>query len=104
MLDRCSKTSNTNGSRCARCGAIPTEIHEAGPLFGKHPHCPACCPVCSPVPRRETTQPKPAAATSSRWDTPSAPRPRDPFYFDESRRDDFDYFAKGGATRLRRGR
>lgn len=100
-MKACMESSNST-TPCTSCGARPAALHR--PIFKRGNFCPACCPVCSLAPRRETTQPKPAAATSSRWDTPSAPRARDPWYFDERRQDDFDYFAKGGATRLRRGR
>ncbi len=118
MLDACSKTPNARSVRCTHCGALPAEIHEAGPLFNKRPYCAQCCPVCAPA------QAKPKASVGEFasallakvglarpkikppiWDTPSAPRPRDPFYFDERRIDrGVDYLQPGGATRLRRGR
>jgi len=92
-MKACMQSSNST-TPCTTCGQRPGELHR--PIFKRGAFCPGCCPVCAPAQQREKAQPKLA---------PSAPRPRDPFYFDERRLDrGVDYLQPGGATRLRRGR
>lgn len=115
-MKACMQSSNST-TPCTNCGQRPGELHR--PIFKRGAFCPGCCPVCSPAQTNQQPEsvgglaasllgkigfaPKPKSKPL--WDTPSAPRPRDPFYFDDRRQGaGIDYLQPGGATRLRRGR
>jgi hypothetical protein len=55
MFDKCVRSTNTGSGRCSVCGALPAEVHKAGPLLGKRLYCPSCCVACArkPAPQVE---------------------------------------------------
>jgi hypothetical protein len=87
MFGKCVRSTNTGGDRCSVCGALPSEVHKAGPLLGKRLFCPSCCVGCAcklaPAPLVTPAPSKRSSAQAGSYGPPVGSK--DPWYRDERR-------------------